>query len=95
MKNLRNGFLALALVAGVSGAFVSKIHAAPKRADALYNWQKFNHDGTRDMASDEQATIADAESDYGCSSTVTKCATGTIVPGSGSGSATATLRFSN
>jgi hypothetical protein len=95
MKKFKNGFLALALVAGISGGVISKIQAMPKPADASYDWQKFNHDGTRDPGSDETATIAQATADYSCPGAVTLCATGTKVPGSGSGPATATLRFTN
>lgn len=95
MKKIQTAILAIALVGGVSSAFIPKIQASPKRAAATYQWLKFNHDGTRDPSMDEDATIAQAESDYACPGTVTVCATGTKDPGSGTGPNTATLRFSN
>ncbi|MDN5286617.1 MAG: hypothetical protein JWR38_2891 [Mucilaginibacter sp.] len=95
MKKFKNGFLALALVAGISGGVISKIQAMPKQADASYEWQKFNHDGTRDPSLDETATISQATADYSCPGSVTLCASGTKVAGSGTGPNTATLRYSN
>ena len=95
MKKFKNGFLALALIAGISGAVASKIQAMPKPVDANYQWQKFNHDGSRDPSADETATISQATSDYDCPGAVTLCAIGTKVAGSGTGPATSTLRFTN
>jgi hypothetical protein len=96
MKNsLKVSLLAVLFTVGIGGAVVEKIHAAPKRAAATYQWLKFNHNGTRNPSLDEDATIADAQSDYGCSGAVTVCATGTKDAGSGDGPDAATLRFSN
>jgi hypothetical protein len=95
MKILKVSLLALILTAGIGGAVVQKIQAAPKRADATYQWLKFNHDGTRDPSMDEDATIAQAKLDYSCPGTATVCATGTKDPGSGTGPNTSTIHFVN
>jgi hypothetical protein len=95
MKTLKISLLAVLFTVGIGGAVVQKIQAAPKQTDATYEWLKFNHDGTRDPSLDEDATIAQAEMDYSCSSTVTKCATGTIIPGSGTGPTDVVLKFPN
>ncbi|MBW4888945.1 hypothetical protein KXQ82_04435 [Mucilaginibacter sp. HMF5004] len=70
MKKFKNGLLALALVLGVSGAFVSKTHAAPKAFDIVYDWTSPDQgvfSGTREEAIDH----------YGCENGSQLCATGT------------------
>lgn len=93
MRKFENGFLALALLAGISGALAPQIHAAAKPVNATYHWEKLNRDGTRNPSLDEDATIAQATIDYSCSGASTPCANGTKVPGSGTGNATAQLLF--
>lgn len=73
MKKIKTALLGLALVAGATGAFVSKISAAPKPLDPIYNWVQ----GTNDF----QGTVSQAESHYGCFSGLNPCAAGTLKPG--------------
>jgi hypothetical protein len=74
MKKFKNGLLALALIAGVSGAFVTKIHAAPKQHDQVYTWNRnVPGQGTSPFSGD----ISDAQDHYGCSGDESLCATGT------------------
>ena len=75
MKSLKNGFLAIALLAGVSGAFATKINAAPKLVDAVYDW-------TPQTGSPFTGTVAEAKAHYGCNATANLCANGTINPDS-------------
>lgn len=77
MKNFKNGLLALALVAGISGAFVSKIHAAPKVQDQLYNWTHYDTDGITVLGTENGKSITEAQTDFGCSGNATRCAVGT------------------
>jgi hypothetical protein len=70
MKKFKTGLLALALVLGVSSAFVSKIHAAPKKDDPIYSW-------TSPDQGDFTGTVSDAEENYGCTTGHALCATGT------------------
>jgi len=76
MKKFKTGLVALALVLGVSGAFVSKIHAAPKEVDPTYDWNV----GQPDQLIN--ATVSTATSNYGCNSGTITCASGTLDPNS-------------
>ena len=93
MKKLKLGLLAVLFTVGIGGAFVQKIHAAPKLTDASYMWLKFNEDGSREPSGDETATIAKATTDYGCSGSNATCATGSKVAGSGTGPSNPILQF--
>jgi hypothetical protein len=77
MKKFKTGLLTLAVVLGVTGAFVSKIHAAPKVLDTLYDWQHFDRDGTPLSDGLNGVSISTAQGDYGCTGTSPKCAVGT------------------
>ena len=93
MKKLKVSMLALVFTVGIGGAFVQKIHAAPKQADATYHWLKYAANGvTRVPSQDENATLAQAQSDYGCSGAANRCATGTKID-SGDGPDTQILNF--
>ena len=94
MKKFKNGFLALALVAGVAAAFVPKMSAASGQL-ATYQWEKYNHDGTRNPSLDENASLAQAQADYNCSGAAVQCAVGTKDPGSGPGDDTIIIKFAN
>ena len=80
MKRLKTAGLALAMVLGVSGAFVSHSAHAASKNDPSYNWQEFdrlgNPSGTLTDVTEEQA-----EHDTGCSTgTLIKCAVTTNAP---------------
>ncbi|WP_431199646.1 hypothetical protein ACQ86K_01265 [Mucilaginibacter sp. P19] len=68
MKKLKVGLLALLLTAGIGGAVVQKIQAAPKAGAQEYSWNNGEFTGTE----------AEARTHYSCptGSNVT-CATGT------------------
>ena len=76
MKKFKTGLLALAVVLGFSGALVSKIHAAPRVQDQLYNWTHYDRNGTELSDGEDGVSVSQAESDYGCGSTDVKCAVG-------------------
>jgi len=80
MKKFKNGFLALALIAGVSFAVVAKVQAMPKQDDPTYDW---NGSGPGFSGELDNVTVAVAQSTYDCSGTNAVCATGTIDQGSG------------
>jgi hypothetical protein len=91
MKKFKNGFLALALVAGVSFAVVSKVEANAKQTGPTYNW---TGSGTMHSGTYLNETVSAATSYYGCpEGTAATCATGTLV--SGSGPQNATIKKSN
>lgn len=83
MKKFKTGLLAFALVLGVSGAFVSKIHAAPKFDDPIYHWTDNN--GNSDVQAAIDRTGCDGDQDV--------CSTGTLVSGQPGDPQTVTLRF--
>lgn len=80
MKKFKTGLVALALILGVSGAFVSKIHAAPKVDDPTYDW---NGSGPLHSGDLDDKTVAQAQTFYGCSGAAAVCATGELNQGSG------------
>ncbi len=94
MKKIKIGLMALSLIAGVAGAFASTHRPVAKTTDAMYHWTKYNHNGTRDAANDEDATIAGATADYSCPGNVTLCATGEKID-SGTGPLNPVLKFIN
>jgi hypothetical protein len=71
MKKLKISLLALLFTVGIGGAVVQKIHAAPKPQGQVYSWTSNLGGGPF------TGTIAQAQSNYGCSKTTTLCATGT------------------
>jgi len=85
MKSLKTTILSLALLAGVTGAFVTKAASSANAQDpTVYNW-------TKSGSPNYQGTVSGAQSNYNCAGAGAVCATGTRV--SGSGPLTATIRF--
>jgi hypothetical protein len=81
MKKFKNGFLALALVAGVSFAVASKVEANARQTGSTYNW---TGSGTLHSGALPNASVSAASSYYGCpTGTAATCATGTRISGSG------------
>lgn len=75
----------MALLAGVTGAFATKVvGSANAQNPTVYNWAK---PGSPSF----QGTVSGAQSNYNCSGLGAVCATGTRV--SGSGPLTAIIRF--
>lgn len=93
MKNFQRYSFIIATLSGVLAGSASAIENVSLKAPATYDWLKYNKDGTRDPASDENTTISQAAIDYGCFMRGVVCATGTKVAGTGTGPATATLYF--
>lgn len=83
-KFFKSGLLALALIAGASGAVVTKVHAAAKLVDPTYNWNVGQPD------QDLGRTIVQAKSDFGCPNDNTGCAHGVLAAGQ-SGNPTADI----
>jgi spermidine/putrescine-binding protein len=88
MKKLKNSMLAIALLAGISGAFITKAAQASKRVDTLYNWTGASNAPQNPGAQLNDATVATANANYGCNTGTNICATGTKVSGPGPASAT-------
>ena len=76
MKNLRNGLLALAFVAGIGGAFATKAANAPKFDDPIYQWSQ---PGSPVFT----GTVSQAQTHYNCNGAGSTCATGSLVSGEG------------
>lgn len=76
MKKLKISMLAVLFTIGIGGAVVQKIHASPKQADPTFNWQKTDASGNVISGGqyDPGVTQAQAQSDFGCSGTITPCA---------------------
>jgi hypothetical protein len=85
MKNLKTGLMALVLTLGVAGAVATKVHAAPKFDDPIYNWSD----------DDSNSTVSVAEDRTGCIGDQAVCATGTLVSGHPGDPQTVNLRFVN
>jgi len=80
MKKLKTGFIALALMAGVTFAFASSKTHAPRKNDPTYNWTHFDRNGNI-IGTLENATVEEAREDLGCNGSLTvKCATATGAP---------------
>ena len=82
--------LALALVAGISGAFVTKTANAAKRFDQLYDWVHYDTDGATIIGTDSQKSVAQEQMSTSCVFNATRCAVGTAP-----GKPTVTLRYQN
>ncbi|MES2109824.1 MAG: hypothetical protein V4577_13785 [Bacteroidota bacterium] len=91
MKNLKRGFLAVALIAGVSGAFLTKAAHAAKPVDTLYNWTSTSIAPSNPSSTYNGHTVLEAENHFGCVNGAQDCADGIKVSGPGSG--TFQLRF--
>jgi len=83
MKNLKRGFLAVALIAGISGAFVTKAAHAAKPAAATYNWTSTSIAPSNPSSTYNGHTVAEAETHFGCVTGTQDCADGLKVSGSG------------
>lgn len=77
MKNFKSGLLAIALLAGITGAFASKIHVAPKDPEPTYDWVDENNSNPISNQTEDFARSA-----YECSTGLATCATGTLSPSS-------------
>jgi len=88
MKKLKNSVLAIAMVAGISGAFMTQTAHGSKRVDTFYDWTGASNAPQNPGAQLNNATVATATANYGCNSGTIVCATGTKVSGPGSGHAT-------
>ena len=75
MKTLKVSLVALVLAIGLGGAVAEKIQAAPKKMDQLYNWTHYDRSGNV-IGTLNNASVATAESDFGCSSNGPKCGVG-------------------
>lgn len=82
MKKFKSGLLAVALLAGISGAFVSQIHATTKQT-TLYNWTSTSTAPKNPSSTLDNASVSSAESHFGCSTGSIDCADGTKVSGPG------------
>jgi hypothetical protein len=91
MKTLKNGVLAIALIGGVAGAFVTKAAHAAKPVDTFYNWTSTSIAPDNPSSTLDDATVSQAETHFGCTTGSQDCADGTKV--SGPGSPTAQIRF--
>jgi hypothetical protein len=77
MKNLfKVSLLALVFTVGIGGAVLQKTQAAPKKFDQLYNWTHYDTDGITVLGTENNKTVTQAESDFGCSSSGNRCAEG-------------------
>jgi Flp pilus assembly protein CpaB len=83
MKTLKISLLALVFIAGIGGAVVQKIQAAPKPVDTFYNWTSTSSAPKDPSSTLNNATVAQAESNFGCSTGTIDCADGTKVSGPG------------
>ena len=77
---IKNTMLAIALVAGISGAFATKVANSPKADEPRYDWfgSGPNHSG---ILNDK--TVLEAQDTYGCKGQVSLCASGEISSGAG------------
>ena len=75
MKTLKVSLVALVLAIGLGGAVAEKVHASPKSADQLYNWTHYDRSGNV-IGTLNNASVATAESTFGCSSNGPKCGVG-------------------
>ncbi|PTT00715.1 hypothetical protein DBR11_09295 [Pedobacter sp. HMWF019] len=74
MKSLKTTFLALALVAGVSGAFVTKTaNAASNAKQVSYDWIRFDRAGNI-TGTLTNKTVAQAQLITGCTGSNQLCA---------------------
>jgi len=74
MKKVKTSILAVLLIAGVSGAFATKITKVFGKRAASYNWAVFNRAGVQTGTLDNY-TEAQAEEATGCDmGTPVKCA---------------------
>ncbi|WP_316837261.1 hypothetical protein [Pedobacter nutrimenti] len=80
MKHLKTTFLALALIAGVSGAFVTKTaNAASTAKQVSYDWIRFDRAG-HIIGTLTNKTVAQAQSITGCTGTNELCASAVSGP---------------
>jgi hypothetical protein len=83
MKKLKTSFLAIALIAGVSGAFITKIAYAAKRSDAIYKWSSTSIAPDNPNQNNYDDTHVGAVAHFGCETGSQLCASGTKISGTG------------
>ncbi len=91
MKTLKKSLWAIALIAGVGGAFATKAAHAAKPVDTFYNWTSTSIAPENPSSTLNDATVVQAEDHFGCTSGSQDCADG--VKQSGPGSPTAQIRL--
>ena len=80
MKKLKTSFLAIALLAGISAAFVQKVSASANGKFTTYNWTHFDQSGNP-IGTLDNATVQQARDQLGCPGSVSvKCATAPGAP---------------
>jgi hypothetical protein len=87
MKKFKTGLMAIALLAGLSGAFLTKAAHAAKKDDPTYDWTSTSIAPANPSSTLDNATVASAEEYFGCTTGSQDCADGTKVSGSGTNTA--------
>ncbi|MGY0035164.1 hypothetical protein [Pedobacter sp. NJ-S-72] len=77
---IKNTMLAIALVAGISGAFATKVANTPRVDEPRYNWFG-SGPGYSGILNDK--TAMEAQDTYGCKGKVNECASGELSSGTG------------
>ncbi|AMP98891.1 hypothetical protein AY601_1985 [Pedobacter cryoconitis] len=80
MLVLKNTMLAIALVAGISGAFATKIANNPRVDEPKYDW---NGSGPNYSGTLSDKTVLEAKDMYGCNGGAIQCALGKLSSGAG------------
>lgn len=80
--------LAVVLMTGISGAFVTNHAQASKKVDTFYNWTGASNSPQHPGATLNNATVTSATNFYGCNSGTNVCATGNKVSGPGPNNST-------
>lgn len=83
MKNFKRGVLAIALIAGISSAFITNAAHAAKLSDTFYNWTSTSIAPENPSSTLDNATVSQAETYFGCTTGSQDCADGTKVSGTG------------
>lgn len=87
---LKNTMLTIALVAGISGAFATKVANNPRVDEPKYDWNGSGplHSGTLD-----NKTVMEAQDYFGCNGNAVICARGEL--SSGQGAPVASIKLNN
>jgi hypothetical protein len=91
MKTLKKSLLAIALIAGIGGAFATKAAHAAKPVDTFYNWTSTSAAPLNPSSTLPNSTVTEAQDHFGCTNGTVDCADG--VKQSGPGSPTAQIRI--
>lgn len=76
MKKFKTGLLGLALLAGITGAIAAKVQATPKADEDRYNWTSNSNAPSHPNATLNNATISEAQANFGCAGAGATCANG-------------------